>query len=86
MLNDDDRRTIAELERCVHMSDPEFAARMNGTPIADAPFPVGAVLGAALFIAVPPAMLLFGWPGLVVVIDLFLAGVTVALVRRYLRR
>ncbi|MEU4158231.1 DUF3040 domain-containing protein [Actinoplanes sp. NPDC026670] len=85
MLNDDDRRTIAELERRIHLSDPDFAARMDGTH-RDVPFPVVAVLCAALFILVPPAMLLFGWPGLVVVLDLFVAGVVVVLVRRHLRR
>jgi hypothetical protein len=86
MLNDEDRRTIAELEHRIHLSDPAFAARMTGTPAAEAPFPVVAVLCAALFILVPPAMLLFGWPGLIVVVDLFLAGLTVVLVRRHLRR
>ncbi|WP_433795188.1 DUF3040 domain-containing protein [Actinoplanes sp. CA-252034] len=85
MLNDDDRRTIAELDRRFHMSDPEFAARMAGTP-AEVPFPAVAVLCAALFILVPPAMLLFGWAGLVVVVDLFLAGLVVELVRRHRRR
>ncbi|MEU8659302.1 DUF3040 domain-containing protein [Actinoplanes philippinensis] len=86
MLNDDDRRAIAELERRIHLSDPEFAARMGGAQAAEVPFPVVAALCAALFILVPPAMLLFGWPGLIVLVDLFLAGLTVALVRRHLRR
>ncbi|MEV4278964.1 DUF3040 domain-containing protein [Actinoplanes xinjiangensis] len=86
MLNDEDRRTIAELERRIHLTDPDFAARMTGGPAAEVPFPMVAVLCAALFILVPPAMLLFGWPGLIVVVDLFLLGITVVLVRRHLRR
>jgi hypothetical protein len=86
MLNDDDRRTITELEREIHLSDPDFAARMGGTPCTDVPFPMIAVLCAALFILVPPAILLFGWPGLIVVVDLFLVAVMIVLVRRRLRR
>jgi hypothetical protein len=86
MLNDEDRRTIAELEHRIHLSDPDFAARMTSAPAAEVSFPVVAVLCAALFILVPPAMLLFGWPGLIVVVDLFLAGMAVVLVRRHLRR
>jgi hypothetical protein len=86
MLNDYDQRTIAELERRIHLSDPEFAARMSGLPAGRLPFPVVPMLCAALFILVPPVTLLFGWPGLIVLADLFLAAVAVVLVRRYLRR
>lgn len=85
MLNDDDRQVIAELEQRVLLSDPEFAARMATGP-AEVRFPAVAVLCASLFILVPPVMLLFGWPGLLIVVDLFVAALVVVLLRRRPRR
>jgi hypothetical protein len=81
-MNDNDLRTIAELERRIHLSDPEFAARMTAGAHAEVRFPAIAVLCAVLFILVPPVMLLFGWLGLIVLLDLFLAAVAVVLIRR----
>ncbi|GAA4951934.1 DUF3040 domain-containing protein [Actinoplanes utahensis] len=82
MLSDDDRRVLADLESRVHLSDPEFAARMADR-CGPARFPALAVLCAALFILVPPVMLLFSWAGLIVVLDLFLVAVAVVLIRRH---
>lgn len=85
-MNDNDSRTIAALERQIHLSDPEFAARMTAGANADSGFPAVAVLFAVLFFLVPPVMLLFGWLGLIVTLDLFLAAVAVVLIRRHLNR
>jgi hypothetical protein len=83
MLNDHERRALAELER--HLSgDAEFAARMAG--VADAPpapaFPAVPVLCALLFILAPVVMLMFGWAGVLIIVDLFAAAVAVVLIRR----
>jgi hypothetical protein len=83
-MNDNDGRTIAELEHRIHLSDPEFAARMIAGAHAEVRFPTLAVLCAVLFVLVPPVMLLFGWLGLIVTLDLFLAAVAVVLIRRRL--
>ncbi|GIF07395.1 DUF3040 domain-containing protein [Actinoplanes siamensis] len=87
MLNDNERRALADLER--HLEhDPDFTARMNdlaGIP-AEPAFPIVPVLCALLFIAIPLTMLLFGWPGVVVVLDLFAAAVAVVLIRRRANR
>jgi hypothetical protein len=83
-MNDNDLRTIAELERRIHLSDPEFAARMAAGAQAEVRFPAVAMLCAVLFVLVPPVMLLFGWLGLIVTLDLFLAAVAFVLIRRRL--
>ena len=80
-MSDDDRRVIAELEQRVILSDPDFAARMAEPP-PEVRFPAVAVLCAGLFILVPPVMLLFGWPGLIIVVDLFIAALVAVLLRR----
>ena len=68
MLNENERRILADLEQ-------QF-------PVAERPFPTIAVLCAGLFISVPLVMLLFGWPGVVIILDLFAAAVAVILIRR----
>lgn len=85
MLSDDDRRVIADLEQRVILSDPDFAARMAVHP-TEVRFPAVAALWATLFILIPPAMLLFGWPGLIIVVDLFIAALVAVLLHRRQRR
>ena len=85
MLNDDDRRILADLEHRVHLSDPDFATRM-AVPPAEGGFPALAAIGAALFVLIPPMMLLFGRPGLLVTVELLLGAAAVVLIRRYRRR
>ena len=68
MLNENERRILADLEQ-------QF-------PVAERPFPTIAVLCAGLFICLPLVTLLFGWPGLVLVLDVFAATVAVVLIRR----
>lgn len=83
-MNDQERRTLADLER--HLQhDPDFAARMDdlaGLPRAEPAFPVLPVLSALAFIAVPLIMMFFGWPGVLMVLDLFAATIAVILIRR----
>ncbi|WP_430783401.1 DUF3040 domain-containing protein [Actinoplanes sp. G11-F43] len=80
-MSDDDRQVIADLEKRILLSDPEFAARMADQP-AGVRFPTVSVLCAILFILVPPVMLLFGWPGLIIVVDLFIAALVAVLLHR----
>ncbi|BCJ46206.1 hypothetical protein GCM10010168_51550 [Actinoplanes ianthinogenes] len=86
MLNDYERRALAELERNLN-GDSEFASRMAGLAgVPPAPtFPAVPVLCALLFILVPVVMLLFGWPGVLIVLDLFAAAIAVVLIRRQAR-
>ncbi|MBG0562521.1 DUF3040 domain-containing protein [Actinoplanes aureus] len=72
MLDDDERRILADLER-------EFQE-----PV-ERPFPTIPVLCVLLFLAFPLVMLLFGWPGLVITFDLFAASVAIVLLRRRCR-
>ncbi|WP_328469354.1 dolichyl-diphosphooligosaccharide--protein glycosyltransferase subunit 2 [Actinoplanes sp. NBC_00393] len=69
MLDDDERRILADLER--DFQEPE-----------ERPFPTISVLCVGLFIAFPIVMLLFGWPGLIITLDLFAAAVAIVLLRR----
>lgn len=73
MLDDDERRILAELER--DLQEPE-----------ERPFPTIAVLCVLLFLAFPLVMLLFGWPGLIITVDLFAVAVAIVLVHRHRRR
>ncbi|MFI1994007.1 DUF3040 domain-containing protein [Actinoplanes sp. NPDC020271] len=84
-MNDHERRALADLERHLEQQDSDFAARMNtlaGIPVAEPASPAVPVLSALLFIAVPLVMLFFGWPGVLIVLDLFAAAVAVVLIRR----
>lgn len=85
MLSDDDRRVIADLEKRVILSDPAFAERMITHP-TEVRFPTVAVLWATLFILIPPVMLLFSWPGLIIVVDLFIAALVAVLLHRRQRQ
>ncbi|GIF12756.1 DUF3040 domain-containing protein [Actinoplanes teichomyceticus] len=86
MLNDHERRTLAELEHHLQ-GDADFVARMaapaggGSEPV----FPAVPVLCALLFILVPLVMLLFGWPGVLVVVDLFAAAMAIVMLRRRAR-
>ncbi len=74
MLDDNERRILADLER---QFEPSGAA---------VPFPTIPVLCVLLFLAVPLVMLLFGWPGLLITVDAFAAALAFVLVRRHRSR
>jgi hypothetical protein len=83
MLNDSERRALADLER--HLQhDPDFTARMDGLAgvPAEPASPALPVLGALLFITIPLVMLLFGWAGVLLALDLFAAAAAIILIRR----
>ncbi|GLW31902.1 DUF3040 domain-containing protein [Actinoplanes regularis] len=83
MLNDSERRALADLER--HLQhDPEFVARMDGLATAPAvpAFPIVPVLSAGLFITVPLVMLLFGWVGVIILLYAFAIAIGVIVFRR----
>ncbi|BCY07421.1 DUF3040 domain-containing protein [Actinoplanes sp. L3-i22] len=87
MLNDNERRALADLER--HLQhDPDFTARMDGLAgvPAEPPSPAVPVLCALLFITIPLVMLLFGWVGVLIALDLFAAAVALILIRRRTHR
>ncbi len=67
-MDEDERRILADLE-----------AQLQA---GERPFPTLSVLCAGLFISLPLVMLLFGWPGVGVLLSLFATGVAVTLVRR----
>ncbi|GLY06772.1 MULTISPECIES: DUF3040 domain-containing protein [Actinoplanes] len=85
MLDDRDRRILDDLEQQLAVADPEFAARMSA-PAAEQPFPAVAGLCALLFICAPLVMLLFGWPGVIIAVDVFAAAVAVVLIHRRRKR
>ncbi|MEU8241328.1 DUF3040 domain-containing protein [Actinoplanes missouriensis] len=74
MLDDDERRILADLERQFEPGGGEVA------------FPTIPVLCVLLFLAVPLVMLLFGWPGLLVTVDAFAVALAFVLVRRHRSR
>lgn len=73
MLDDDERRILAELERDLQEPVPR-------------PFPTISVLVVLLFLAFPLVTLLFGGPGLIVTVSLFAAAVAIVLLHRHCRR
>ncbi|WP_099343740.1 MULTISPECIES: DUF3040 domain-containing protein [unclassified Actinoplanes] len=83
MLNDNERRALAELERDLE-HDPDFSARMAGLGVVqpEPAFPIVPVLCALLFITLPLVMMFFGWPGALILLDLFTAVVAVIMIRR----
>lgn len=72
MLDDEERRILADLER--EFQVPE-----------ERPFPTVSVLCVLLFLAFPLVMLLFSWPGLTITVGLFAVALLIVLVHR-LRR
>ncbi|MFC7529895.1 DUF3040 domain-containing protein [Actinoplanes sp. GCM10030250] len=81
MLDDKERRILAALERDLTHGDPGFAARMAGSG-EERPFPAVSALCVLLFLAFPLVMLLFGWRGMVITLDVFAVALAVVLIRR----
>ncbi|MEV6302810.1 DUF3040 domain-containing protein [Actinoplanes sp. NPDC051861] len=81
MLDDKERRILADLERQLTAGDPGFAARMGGTE-SPRPFPTITVLLVLLFLAFPFVMLLSGWFGMVIALDVFALAVAGVLISR----
>jgi hypothetical protein len=86
MLDDQDRRSLREIENGVARDDPAFARSFHHAWADTPPVPVVLLLCVALYIAAPLVSLLFGWRGLVVLVAAFLIALAVALVHRRRRR
>ena len=85
MLDERERRVLAEIERGLSRKDPAFAIRMRATG-EDRPAPTVLALCISLYVALPMVMLLFGWVAAVVTLDAFAVVIAVVLARRRSRR
>jgi hypothetical protein len=81
MLDEQNRRALAQIEQGLARQDPHFAVRMR-TQGEDRPFPTVLALCVSLYISLPMVTLLFGWIAGVVTLDLFALLLAVVLVRR----
>jgi len=81
MLDERDRRRLAEIESGLSRQDPAFAARMSAGG-EDRPAPTVLALCISLYILLPMVMLLFGWVAAVVTLDVFAVVIAVVLARR----
>ena len=85
MLDERERRVLAEIERGLSRQDPSFAAVMRAQG-EDRPFPTVLALCIGLYVSLPMMMLLFGWIAALITFDAFAVAVAVVLVRRSLRQ
>jgi len=85
MLDEQDRRVLAEIERALSRQDPALAARMRAQG-EDRPFPTVLALCILLYVMLPMVMLMFGWIAALVTFDVFAVTVAVVLAWRRLRR
>jgi hypothetical protein len=85
MLDERDRRVLAEIERGLSRQDPAFAARMHAER-EERHAPTVLALCASLYISLPMVMLLFGWVAAVMTLEAFAVAIAVVLARRRSRR
>ncbi len=85
MLDERDRRALADIEQGLSREDPTFAHRMRGSG-EDRPAPTVLALCASLYVLLPMVMLLFGWVAAVIVFDVFAAAIATVLARRRIGR
>ena len=76
------QRALHAIEQNLTREDPAFVARMRAGREPEPRFPAIPALCASLYILVPLVALLFGWPGLVIVLDVFAVAVVAVLIRR----
>ncbi|WP_433719134.1 DUF3040 domain-containing protein [Actinoplanes sp. CA-051413] len=81
MLDDRERRVLAEIERGLSRQDAAFASRMR-TAGEDRPAPTVLALCISLYISLPMVMLLFGWVAAVFTLEAFAVVIAVVLARR----
>jgi hypothetical protein len=81
MLEEGDRRVLAEIERGLSQQDPAFATRMR-TAGEDRPAPTVLALCISLYVSLPMVMLLFGWVASVLTLEAFAVVIAVVLARR----
>ena len=81
MLDEHDRRALAEIERELSRQDPTFATRMAG-PGEDRRFPTILALCVSLYVLLPMVMLLFGGRATMLVFGVFALVIAAVLARR----
>ncbi|MFC7534855.1 DUF3040 domain-containing protein [Actinoplanes sp. GCM10030250] len=84
MLDEKDRRALADIEQRLRADDPAFARRMNATTVRGS-FPAIAVLCATVFLALPFVALFLGPKAALILIDLAAVAVVVILACRNIR-
>ncbi|BAL89134.1 hypothetical protein AMIS_39140 [Actinoplanes missouriensis 431] len=86
MLEEKDRRALAEIEQHLAAGDPAFAARMTAPPATPGrPFPILSVLGVVVFLTMPFVGLFLGPTAALIVADLAAVTAVVVLVLRHRR-
>ncbi|MEU8240865.1 DUF3040 domain-containing protein [Actinoplanes missouriensis] len=86
MLEEKDRRALAEIEQRLAAGDPAFAARMTARPATPGrPFPVLSVLGVVVFLTMPFVGLFLGPTAALIVADLAAVTAVAVLVMRHRR-
>jgi hypothetical protein len=81
MLNQDERRQLARLEHQLRREDPDFVARMAGRALPRRT-PVAPALAAGLIWAVAVALVAAGWWAAAVVVAVWAAVISCALMYR----
>ncbi|WP_433832164.1 DUF3040 domain-containing protein [Actinoplanes sp. CA-015351] len=86
MLEEKDRRALAEIEQRLVTGDPAFARRMRARRAPrDRPFPIVPLLLVTVFLALPFVGLFLGPTAALIVADLAAVTVVVVLVLRHRR-
>jgi hypothetical protein len=83
MLEERDRRALADIEQRLCAGDPGFARRMRSSPC---PFPTLSVLCVAAFLALPFVGLFLGPRAVLIAMNVTAVMVMVVVVSRSLRR
>ena len=76
------QRALHAIEQNLTREDPAFVARMRAGREPEPRFPAIPALCASLYILVPLVALLFGWPGVVIVLDAFAVAIVAVLIHR----
>jgi hypothetical protein len=85
MLDEHDRRVLAQIERGLSRQDPALAARMRGQR-ENRPFPTIFVLCVVLYVLLPMLTMLLGWIAALVTFDVFAVVIALVLARRSRKR
>jgi hypothetical protein len=85
-MDDQGQRALHAIEQNLTREDPAFVARMRVGRTPDARFPTISALCASLYILIPLGALLFGWPGVVIILDVFAVAIAAVLIHRYRHR
>lgn len=86
LLDEQDRRALAEIEQRLSGQDPQFPTRRQDTAGRDNPVPTVLALCASLYVLLPMVSLLFGWGAVVITFDLFAVALAIVLARRRIAR